>query len=167
MNNLTKLLLASTITGLLFLSGCGTESEAPDTDSHLDHDNHEGHNHGEDGHEDHNHADDEPDAHGSEGELGSVTIAGTTLSVNLGGDLKPGAVMHLDIKTTDGPEPVAIRVWIGDKAATGALKGKATGSGGDYHAEAEAPAELMPDAAVWIEIVSAIGSRETGSISID
>ncbi len=167
MNNLSKLLLASTITGLLFLSGCGNESEAPGTDSYLDHDNHEGHDHGDDGHEDHNHAEEEQDDHGSEDDLCSVTIASTTLSVNMGGDLEPGAVMHLDIETTAGPEPVAIRVWIGDRAATGTLKSKAMWNSVDYHAEVEVPSELRPGFSLWIEIEAADGERASGAIPIN
>lgn len=157
MNDLTKLLLASTIAGALALGGCGNESGTPDTDSHSEHDDHEGHDHGDGGHDD----------HGAEHDLGSVTIAGTTLSISMGGEVEPTAVLHLDIVRTDGPEPAAIRVWIGDEAGTGALKGRATGSGGDYHADTEVPAELTPDAALWIEIEKADGSRETGSISIE
>ncbi|MEO0513001.1 MAG: hypothetical protein AAF108_08910 [Planctomycetota bacterium] len=170
MNDLTKLLLASTIAGALALGGCGNESGTPDTDSHSEHDDHEGHDHGEDGHDDHeghDHGDGGHDDHGAEHDLGSVTIAGTTLSISMGGEVEPTAVLHLDIVRTDGPEPAAIRVWIGDEAATGALKGRATGSGGDYHADTEVPAELTPDAALWIEIEKADGSRETGSISLE
>ena len=95
-----------------------------------------------------------------------MTIAGTTLSVSMGGEVEPSAVLHLDIVRTDGPEPAAIRVWIGDEAATGALKGKASGSGGDYHADAEAPAELTPDAAVWVEIETATGERQSAAIQL-
>ena len=172
MNDLTKLLLASTIAGTLALGGCGNDSGTPDVDSHAEHDDHEGHDHGEDGHEDHDHAEGEHDeheghGHGAERDLGSVTIAGTTLSVSMGGEVEPSAVLHLDIVRTDGPKPAAIRVWIGDEAATGALKGKASGSGGDYHADAEVPAELTPGDALWIEIETADGSRETGSVSVN
>lgn len=173
MNDLTKLLLASTIAGTLALGGCGSESGTPETDSHADHDDHEGHDHAEGEHDDdddhagHNHGEDGHDDHAAEHDLGSVTIAGTTLSVSMGGEIKPSAVLHLDIARTDGPEPAAIRVWIGDRSATGALKGKAMGSGGDYHADAEVPAELKPDAALWIELETADGRREAGSISIE
>ena len=171
MNDLTKLLLASTIAGTFALGGCGSESGTHDADSHAEHDDHEGHDHGEDGHEDRDHAQGERDEHeghdhGAKRDLGSVTIAGTTLSVSMGGEVDPSAMLHFDIERTEGPEPAAIRVWIGDEAATGALRGKAIGSGGDYHADAEVPEELVPDAALWLEIETATGERDSASVQL-
>ncbi|HIB66029.1 MAG TPA: hypothetical protein EYO33_13185 [Phycisphaerales bacterium] len=96
-----------------------------------------------------------------------MTIADATLSVNMSGDLKPGAVLHLDIETTAGPDPVAVRVWIGDQAATGTLKSKAMWNSMDYHAEVEVPSELRPDYSIWLEIKAADGERASGAIPIN
>lgn len=85
----------------------------------------------------------------------------------MGGEIEPSATVHLDIERTDGPEPAAIRVWIGDEAGTGALKSKAMGSSGDYHADAEAPANVSLPTSLWIEIETANGTRESGSININ
>lgn len=177
MTDLNKLFLASLAAASLTLSGCGNESgssNAAGQSEHGDHDGqdhdaerHEDHDHGAEGHEDHDHGDDEHGDHGADRDLGSVTIAGTTLRVSMGGKIEPSMTVHLDIERTDGPEPAAIRVWIGDEAATGALKSKAIGSSGDYHADAEAPANVSLPISLWIEIENGDGTRETGSISIN
>ncbi len=177
MTDLNKLFLASLAAASLTLSGCGNESgssNAAGQSEHGDHDGqdhdaerHEDHDHGAEGHEDHDHGDDEHGDHGADRDLGSVTIAGTTLRVSMGGKIEPPMTVHLDIERTDGPEPAAIRVWIGDEAATGALKSKAIGSSGDYHADAEAPANVSLPISLWIEIENGDGTRETGSISIN
>ena len=177
MTDLTKLFIVSLAAASLTLSGCGNESgssHAADQSEHSDHDGHdhnaeghEDHDHDAEGHEDHDHGDDDHGDHGAERDLGSVTIAGTTLRVSMGGEIEPSAPVHLDIERTDGPEPAAIRVWIGDEAGTGALKSKAMGSGGDYHADAEAPADVSFPTFLWIEVETADGTRESGSININ
>ncbi|MAY73610.1 MAG: hypothetical protein CMJ31_02605 [Phycisphaerae bacterium] len=177
MTDLTKLFLVSLAAASLTLSGCGNESgssNAAGQSEHSDHDGHdhdaeghEDHDHDAEGHEDHDHGDDDHGDHGAERDLGSVTIAGTTYRVSMGGEIEPSATVHLDIERTDGPEPAAIRVWIGDEAGTGALKSKAMGSSGDYHADAEAPANVSLPTSLWIEIETANGTRESGSININ
>ena len=167
MTDLTKLFLVSLAAASLTLSGCGNESGSSNAAGQSEHGDHDGHDHDAEGHEDHDHGDNDHGDHGAERDLGSVTIAGTTLRVSMGGEIEPSATVHLDIERTDGPEPAAIRVWIGDEAATGALKGKAMGSGGDYHADAEAPANVSLPTSLWIEIEAADGTRESGSININ
>ncbi len=177
MTDLTKLFLASLTAASLTLSGCGNESGSSDADNHTEHGDHDGHDHDAEGHEDHehdaeghddhDHGDNEHGDHGADHALGSVTIAGTTLRVSMGGEIEPSATVHVDIERTDGPEPAAIRVWIGDKAATGAIKSKAMGSSGDYHADADAPANVSLPTSLWIEIETADGTRESGSVSIN
>ncbi len=159
MTDLTKLFLASLAAASLTLSGCGNESGSSNAADQAEHSDHDGHDHDAEGHEDHD--------HGAERDLGSVTIAGTTYRVSMGGEIEPSSTVHLDIERTDGPEPAAIRVWIGDEAGTRALKSKAMGSGGDYHADAEAPATLSLPTSLWIEVETVDGNREAGSISID
>ncbi len=167
MTDLTKLFLASLAAASLTLSGCGNESGSSDAHDHAEHGDHDGHDHDAEGHEDHDHGDDDHGDHGAERDLGSVTIAGTTLRVSMGGEIEPSGTVHLDIERTDGPEPAAIRVWIGDEAGTGALKSKAMGSSGDYHADAEAPADVSLPTSLWIEVETADGILESGSVPID
>lgn len=168
MNDLIKVLaVAGTVIALsVSLLGCGESSESKSAETHSAND---GHDHAGDGddHKGHDHAEGEHGDHGAERNLGSVTIAGTTLRVSMGGEIEPSGTVHLDIERTDGPEPAAIRVWIGDEAGTGALKSKAMGSGGDYHADAEVPADVSLPTSLWIEVETADGIRESGSITIN
>lgn len=181
MNDLTKLLLASTIAGTLAMGGCGSESGAPETDSHAEHDDHGAHDHGEDGHDDHDHAEGEHDehadghmddhdehghAHAGETRTETVEINGTVLEVVLPVDVEPNTDLHLDINYIDGPFPAALRLWVGDEAATNAIKSKADAHGDHYHAHADVPGSLE-NVALWLEVESEDGGREAGSISID
>lgn len=146
MNDLMKLLLAPVIAGTLILSGCGSETTPTETDQHSDDDGHD-------------HANEVKDSHDSDHDLGEIEVAGVVLKVSLGGEPKPNATLHLDLEHQGGPTPVAIRVWIGNETATGSIKGRASGSGGDYHADAVCPAELKQDDALWVEVESADGTR--------
>ena len=166
MNSIAKLLLVSTIACTLTMSGCGSESQSTDTESHTGHDEHEGHDHGEDGLHDHVHAAGSHGDHGDKIDLGMVTIAGTTLRAYTGGVIEPSSVVRLDVLREDGPEPVAVRVWIGDEAATATRKSKAMGDSVDYHAEVEVPSELNPESSIWIEIETADGDRVAAAIPI-
>ena len=85
----------------------------------------------------------------------------------MGGEIKPSVTVHLDIERIEGPEPAVIRIWIGDEAATGALKSKAMGSNGHYHADTEIPQNMSQSSYLWIEIETTEGVRESGSISIN
>lgn len=142
------------------LSGC-SESPASDSTDH-GHEHHEGADH------DHDHPENAEtmDEHGNENPLGSVEIAGTTFEVSFGGEIEPGAEMHINLNITDGPKPAAVRLWVGDEAATGSIKGKADATDDGFHGHAEVPAELTEGAALWIEIESDDGSRTTGSIDL-
>tara|TARA_R110002072_G_scaffold101703_1_gene224000 strand:- start:1678 stop:2187 length:510 start_codon:yes stop_codon:yes gene_type:complete len=169
MTDLTKLFLASLAAASLTLSGCGNESGPSDADNHAEHGDHDGHDHDAEGHEDHDHDADghEDHDHGDERDLGSVTIAGIMLRVSMVGEIKPSATVHLEMERTDGPEPAAIRVWIGDETGTRALKSKAIGSTGDFHADAEVPDNVSLPTSLWIEVENADGTHESGSISIN
>ena len=173
MTDLTKLFLASLAAASLTLSGCGNESGSSDTHDHAEHGDHDGHAHDAEGHEghdhdhdDHDHADGDHDGHGTGVDLGSVVVGATTLRVSMGGSVEASAVLHFDIEVVDGPEPAAVRIWIGDESGTGALKSKAMGSGGNYHADAEVPSEVTPEAALWVEVEASDGSRSSGSLTL-
>ena len=155
MTDLMKLLLAPVLASALLLTGCG------DGDSHDDHDDHEEYT------EHDGHSDEYGHDHGTEHALGEIEIAGSVLEVSVGGEPGPNVTLHIDIELKSGPTPNAIRAWFGDESATGSIKAKAIGSDGDYHADATYPAELPEDAALWIEIESADGTRTAGSLPLE
>jgi hypothetical protein len=156
MTDLKKLLLIPMIAGSLTLTGCGS-GDGHDEHGHDDHD-HEEHSEGGDEH---------GTEHGTEHGLGELTIAGSVLDVSVGGEPGPNVRLHIDIELESGPTPAAIRVWVGNESATGSVKGKAMGSNGDYHADATCPAELSEDAALWIEVESADGTKTAASLALE
>ncbi len=158
MNDLTKLILASTLAAALSIAGCGNESTPHDATAHSEDDGH-------------THAAPEPaepdqDGHGAMRSLGSVVIAGTSLDISAGGAPTPNTLMHVNIEHDDGPAPAAVRLWIGNEAGDGSVRSKADATGGDFHGHVEVPAELDADAALWIEIESATGERLHGSVAL-
>lgn len=154
MTDLMKLLLVPVLASALLLTGCGGEDTPDEREQHSEND---GHNHVSEG----------EDEHESEHKLGEIKIAQTVLEVAVGGEPEPNATLHLDLKHKSGPMPATIRVWVGDKSASGSIKGKASGSHGEYHADAMCPAELEEAAALWIELESADGTRTAGSLSLE
>jgi|GEM_PF-1890236 len=177
MNEFTKLLIASSLAGVLLIAGCEIESTPEGSVAHSEgvgHD-HSGHNHDEDhnetGHGEHDHDHDHEDGshheHGAERSLGSVVFAGSTLSVSAGGEIRPNATIHVEIEHTAGRIPAAIRLWVGTESGENSLKSKASRSGGKYIAKAELPAELTHEDALWIEIETSDGERILGSIALN
>lgn len=158
MTDLMKLLLAPVLASALLLTGC------EGSDSHDDHDHGA---HAEEDGLDHGNEDGDEHDHGPGHELGEIEIAGSVLHVSLGGEPGPNVTLHIDIEVESGPTPTAIRAWVGDESATGSVKGKAMGSDGDYHADTTCPADLAEDAALWIEIESADGTRTAGSLPLE
>ena len=157
MTDLMKLLLVPVLASALLLTGCG-DGDTPDKhEQHEEHSENDGHNHVSEG----------EDEHGSEHGLGEIEIARTVLEVAVGGEPEPNATLHIDLEHKSGPMPAAVRVWVGDESATGSIKGKASGSHGDYHADATCPAELQEAAALWIELESADGTRTAGSLPLE
>lgn len=159
MTDLMNYLLAPVLVSSLLLAGC----EGGDPHGDHDHD-HEGHDHADhDGHDHGNEGDDEP---GADTSLGEVEIAGSVLHVAVGAEPAPNVTLHLHLELKSGPAPAAVRVWVGDESASGAVKGKATGSDGKYHADAVCPAELADDALLWIEVERDSGEREAKSLQL-
>lgn len=153
MNDLMKLFLVPVFAGTLVLSGCGSETTPTETGQHSEDDGHD-------------HANEAKNSHESDHGFGDIEVAGVVLKVALGGEPAPNATLHVDLEHQSGPVPAAIRIWFGNKAATGSIKGKANGSGGDYHADAVCPAELKQDDALWVEVESADGSRVARAVPI-
>tara|TARA_R110002072_G_scaffold42064_13_gene118265 strand:+ start:58334 stop:58855 length:522 start_codon:yes stop_codon:yes gene_type:complete len=173
MNEFTKLLIASSLAGVLSITGCETESAPEGSVEHSEgvgHD-HADHNHDEDhsetGHGDHDHKDGNHDEHVAVSSLGSVIVADSTLSVSAGGEITPNATLHIEIEHTAGRIPSAIRLWIGTDSGENSLKSKASRSGNMYIAKAEVPAELTPEDALWIEIETSNGERISSSIALN
>ena len=169
MNTLMKMTIISAVASTLALSGCGNGSSTPETPAHTDDD---GHDHQAAGHEDHDHANEDDEHadhddhdHGEEVSLGTIEIVGTVLDVSISGQVAPGEEVHIDLVHTAGPLPAAVRLWIGDEAATGSLKSKADGHDNHFHGHAEAPASLQ-NAALWIEVESASGNRTARSLPL-
>jgi hypothetical protein len=155
MTDLKNLLLIPMIAGSLLLTGCGG-------DGHDDHD-HEEHSEG-DGHD---HAEKDEHDHGDGEVLGEIEIAGSVFDVSASGEPGPNVTLHIDIELESGPTPAAIRAWVGNESATGSIKSKAIGSDGDYHIDATCPAELAEDAALWIEVESADGTKTAASLPLE
>jgi hypothetical protein len=157
MTDPTKLLLTACLAVGLGLTGCSGDDTDTPADDHAEVEDHDGHDHAEgEGHD---------DDHGAEAGLSEVTIGETVLNVSVGGDIEPNALLHIDLKHTDGPAPAAIRVWVGDETGAGSVKGLAVGGNGSFHADAQCPATLSPDAELWIEIEGEDGERIAASMA--
>lgn len=160
MNTRIAGLIAGFAAAGMVLVGCGES------------DPHTGHDHDHDGHADHaDHGEHDEgghdDGHGDMRSLGDVTIAGSTLAIELGGELIAGTELHVNIEHKEGDVPTAVRAWVGDEAGTGAIKSKADGADGVFHGHVEVPAELADGAKLWLEIEDTAGERHTGSVAMD
>ena len=130
-------------------------------DAHHDEDGHEDAHHDEDGHE---------DEHGHEG--GDTRYSGKIgeyeISIMQHGEIAPHGEAHFDIVLSSHPKaPKAIRVWIGDRSASGSVKSRA-GKGhspGEYHALVEVPDELSEGSKLWVEIQGS-GSKKRGAFEL-
>mgnify|MGYP006439672225 FL=1 len=98
--------------------------------------------------------------------LGTVTVAGGTFAVSMTGEITPSTELHFDITQTFGPPINTLRLWIGDKSATGSLKSKSTSDDGHFHAHVEAHITLSMDSALWIEANTSSGDREAATIKL-
>ncbi len=96
----------------------------------------------------------------------SMSLAGITLEVTMKGTLAPEAKIDVALVQTSGSPAIAIRLWIGDKSGIGSTKTKAHSHDSSYHAEFRSPATLPANSALWIEVQSATGERESGSIAV-
>ncbi len=180
MNEFTKLIIVSSLGGVLSITGCKSESAPQDSSAHSAHDHadddthdhaddthdhadDDGHAHGDDDAHDHADDDTQDDGHAATRPLGTVVIAGTTLEVSAGGEIEPKAELNVNIKHIDGPVPVEIRFWIGNEAGDGSMKSKTDPSG---HGHGEVPATVNADTALWIEIETSSGERVRSSVPL-
>ena len=170
------------LVGVIFfmaaLAGCDKGNDSGTSPAHSSEDDHD-HDHAHEGDaddHDHAHAGDADDHdhdhdhgehdHGDSHELGSITIAGATMDVSMSGELTPNEEVHIDIVHTGGPLPAAVRLWIGVASGDGSLKSKADGHDNHFHGHAEVPTQMPDGAALWIEVESASGAPESGSLPL-
>ena len=97
----------------------------------------------------------------------SMSLAGITLEVAIKGTLSPGAEIDVELVQTSGSPAIAIRLWVGNETGVGSAKTKSHSHGASHHAVPQAPNPLPANSALWIEIESAMGERESGSIALN
>lgn len=161
--------LAAGLASGLTLGGCTAESDPGHDDDAAEHRDGDGGGHDGDG-ADHDGSEHDMggEDHGaaSAREIGTVRIGTSMMSVAIGGDVEPNAVLNVDVTVIDGPVPPSIRLWIGNEAGDGAIKSRAAGHDDHFHGSAEAPAVLTDDALLWIEVESLDGSGGTASLPL-
>ena len=97
----------------------------------------------------------------------TMSLAGITLKVAIKGTLSPGAEIDVELVQTSGSPAIAIRLWVGNETGVGSAKTRSHSHGASHHAVPQAPNPLPANSALWIEIESAMGERESGSIALN
>lgn len=107
-------------------------------------------------------ADEHGDEEGKVTELKAVTAGPYTVSAEYLGDLSDG---HFNFHVAGG-EVKAVRGWVGDEAATGAIVTKANWEDNHYCSPIEMPTELTAGAALWFEVEANDGTTYKGSFPL-
>ncbi len=106
-------------------------------------------------------------SHGNQPSISiAISLAGVTLDIVAQGTLAPNAEYHVEMALIDGTPGAVVRLWIGDESGVGSMKTKADGHGDHYHAHAVVPKEINAKTAMWVEVQSVTGDRETGRIAL-
>jgi hypothetical protein len=127
----------------------GAPAAKADDHDHADGDHDHDHDHAEGGMaKDHD--------HGPMKDLGSAADGGYTVKAFLG-EVKPGSEPSVDL-VIEGAAPEAVRCWIGDAEARGAIKAKAELEGDHWHTHVEVPSPVPTGARLYVEIESAAGT---------
>lgn len=170
MSNRHCIVLALAIAAALSfaLLGCppaaNTAANGNDNASGSNEDNHDHANENHD-HDNHDHGNENGHAHGGEHhELGEVTILGHTLAVTQIDHVHAGEEAVFEVKVTGGGKPATVRVWVGVESGEGSRKTVAGAAGDMYDAHVDVPATLPEDAEVWLEVETADGSTDSGSV---
>ena len=95
-----------------------------------------------------------------------ITLANVALEVRYRGDGTPGSELDVSLRTVGGDRPATIRVWVGIESGKGSRKTKVHSHGSTFHAHANVPSELPKGSALWIEVQTTNGERESGSIEL-
>jgi hypothetical protein len=93
--------------------------------------------------------------------VNTVTLAGITLQVTVRGAIAPNSKLDINLVQTTGGHAAAIRLWVGDESGIGSLKTKTHSHGAESHAEIRSPATLPANSAVWIEVQTPSGEKES------
>ena len=96
----------------------------------------------------------------------SLSLANVTLNIAGQGTLKPMSQYRFNIGLVAGTPGAIVRLWIGEESGVGSVKSKANGHGDHYHASAIVPKEVNEKTALWIEVQSVTGERETARIAL-
>ena len=97
----------------------------------------------------------------------TMSLAGNTFEVTVKGILSPGSKIDVELAQTSGSRTTAIRLWVGNESGVGSAKTKSHSHGTKHHAVPQVPNPLPANSALWIEVESAMGERETGSIALN
>ena len=95
-----------------------------------------------------------------------ITLAGVTLQVKAKGTMKPGNQYQFSFGVIQGRQGAIIRLWIGEESREGSLVYKANSHGDHYHGAAEVPDVISPQSALWLEVQSVSGEKETGRVAL-
>lgn len=107
--------------------------------------------------------------HGPVAALGEATVGAAKLTAKIGGVVKPGAEVHLElILAPAAPAPAAVRAWIGTENARGSVKAKAGGDAakGVYDAHIDVPAPLPADSKLWVAVEASDGTVLKASFAL-
>ena len=96
---------------------------------------------------------------GKKTDLPPITVGAYTVSPYYLDDLAQGRINF----NVAGGDVKAVRTWIGDEAATGALVIKAPWEDDHYCGDQEVPNPLPPDAKLWVELETPGGELFKGS----
>ena len=95
-----------------------------------------------------------------------LTLANVALEVRYRGDGTPGSELDVSLRSVGGDRPATIRVWVGVESGKGSRKTKVHSHGATYHAHAHVPSNLPEGSALWIEVQTVNGEKESGSIDL-
>ena len=95
-----------------------------------------------------------------------LTLANIALEVRYRGDGTPGSALDVSLITVNGERPATIRVWVGVESGKGSRKTKVHSHGATYHAVAAVPSDIPEGSALWIEVQTLNGEKESGSIDL-
>lgn len=164
-----RVLVAGLVLPLAMVLGCENHADhagsgpgsATQKDQH-DHeaDGHEGHEHGPGDAAHEHHA-------GEQHDLGTAKVGEFEVKAAYSGIITPGKKVDVDLAIQgERAKVVAIRAWIGAEDAKGSIKSRVASEGEHHHAEVEVPEPLPPGAAVWVEIETDQGARQSGSFAL-
>ena len=97
----------------------------------------------------------------------TMSLSGNTFEVAVKGTLSPGAEIDVELVQTSGSPVIAVRLWVGNESGVGSAKTKSHSHGASHHAVPQAPNPLPVNSALWVEVESAMGERESGSIALN